>query len=415
MDQILKEFSPELNPIIIKCQAADRLPIDAILELQGKLKTLSNKNRDKLIRSIFKLGYIAPMFIWQNDGDNKLCDGHQRLKTLIYLRQKGWNIPMLPVAYVEAESEEDAKRKILGITSSFGEFDVAELTDWLNDFDDDFFRFTDEEINIDVNTNSEETTGDDDIPEIVKPVTKLGDLWELGEHRLLCGDSTNSETVSILMNGQKADMVFTDPPYNIDFKPQRGTHGKIKNDNMSDSNFEYFLNEIFSRCKEVLNPDTYLISFMGWSTIQNFRKTLIDKFEIKSMPIWKKNNFGIGYYTRPQYEPMFLCLNGNPVKPLKAPSDVFEFDKVYKTIHSCEKPISMLIGISDYFNRNGLFYEPFAGSGSMIMACEKTNRKCYGLELDPHYCDVIVNRYKTWCENNNRTPIIKLNGEVHND
>jgi len=215
------------------------------------------------------------------------------------------------------------------------------------------------------------------------------------------------------MNGEKADMVFTDPPYNIDFKPPRGTHDKIKNDNMSDDSFSEFLSDVFANCKMVLNPDTYLISFMGWSTIHSFRGALVDLFTIKSMPIWKKNNFGIGYYTRPQYEPFFLCLNGDPIKPAKAPSDVFEYAKVYKTTHSCEKPVDMLVGISNHFNKNGLFYEPFGGSGSMMVACEKTNRKCNSMELDEKYCDVTINRYMKYTNRDDVT--LESTGQKYND
>ena len=216
------------------------------------------------------------------------------------------------------------------------------------------------------------------------------------KHRVLCGDSTMIDDVEKLMNGEKADMVFTDPPYNIDFKPQRGTHDVIKNDNMGEDEFIDFLKQCFSNCKAVLNPDTYLISFMGWSTVHSFREALRDYFDIKSMPIWVKNNFGIGYYTRPQYEPFYLCLNGNPIKPKNAPSDVFHYNKVHKTIHSCEKPIDMIRGIIKHFNKNGLFYEPFGGSGSMVMACETSNRKCFTMELDEKYCDVIINRWQNY-------------------
>lgn len=239
-------------------------------------------------------------------------------------------------------------------------------------------------------------TDEDDVPEVEQNVfgVKLGDIWQLGSHRLMCGDSTSREDVERLMNGEKADMVFTDPPYNIAFKPQRGTHDIIANDDMSEADFRVFLLDVFTNCKLVLKENSYLISFMGWPTIQDFNFALKDLFEIKSMPVWVKNNFGIGYYTRPKYEPFYLCLNGKPDKPNSPPADVFEYAKVHKTIHSCEKPVEMIIGIASYFNHGGLFYEPFLGSGSTLIACEKTGRKCYGMELDPHYCSVIIKRWQ---------------------
>lgn len=409
-----KKLNPIDNPIRITCKGASTLPLSELIAFQGGLKKLSNENRDKLLASICTEGFMAPIFVWKKDNENNILDGTQRTAVLNYMEKNGWEIPDLPVVFISAADQNEARRKLLKISSQYGEFDMDELESWINDFDEDItdqIRLADEELDIKFKEEEEETTGDDDINEDVEPITQLGDLWELGEHRLLCGDSTSKEQVEYLMDGQKADMVFTDPPYNIDFKPQRGTFGKIKNDNMSDDNFYKFLDSVFRICKDTLNPNTYLISFMGWSTISSFKTAIEDKFKIKSMPVWVKNNFGIGYYTRPKYEPFFLCLNGDPVKPDKAPADVFEFAKVNKTIHSCEKPIDMIIGVIDYFNRNGLFYEPFAGSGSLLIACEKTNRKHYGLELDPHYCDVIVNRYITWCKENNHEYSVKLNGE----
>ncbi len=135
--------------IIVTCTAADRLPIDSILEFQGDLKKLSNENREKLKKSILKNGFTAPIFIWQNAGDNFILDGHQRLATLIYMRQKGYDIPLLPVAYIEADNEKQAKEKLLVITSSYGEFDLDVLNDWIDDIGkeiDNTIRFVNDEI-----------------------------------------------------------------------------------------------------------------------------------------------------------------------------------------------------------------------------------------------------------------------------
>ena len=238
-------------------------------------------------------------------------------------------------------------------------------------------------------------TDEDEVPEAPQePITKLGDVWILGEHRVMCGDSTSKEAVEILMDGEKADMVFTDPPYNIDFKPQRGTHDKILNDDMSDDDFSLFLDGVFNCCYNSLKPDTYVFVWCGWSTVGDFKNSLNNFFDIKALHIWVKNNFGIGYYSRPKYEPFFLCLNGKPIKPAKAPADVWEFAKVHKTIHSCEKPVGLIIEILNTYDKNGSVLDLFLGSGSTLIAAEKTKRKCYGMELDPKYCDVIVKRWE---------------------
>ena len=122
--------------IKVNCKSADTLPIDRILEFQGDLKKLTKKNRDKLQKSIERHGFIAPIFVWDNQGDYMIIDGHQRLATLLYMRQKGWDIPMLPVDYIEADSEQDARDKLLHITSSYGEFNVEELEEWVKSIDD---------------------------------------------------------------------------------------------------------------------------------------------------------------------------------------------------------------------------------------------------------------------------------------
>jgi len=159
------KFNPNENPIEIKCQGADRLPLDAILEFQGNLKRLSPTNRDKLITSICRKGFIAPVFIWENEGDNKLLDGHQRLKTLIHMRQQGWDIPLIPVVYVEADSEADAREKLLHITSAYGEFDISELESWIGDLDSDLsesLRLVDQELELFVDGLSEGEEGEED-------------------------------------------------------------------------------------------------------------------------------------------------------------------------------------------------------------------------------------------------------------
>lgn len=134
---------------------------------------------------------------------------------------------------------------------------------------------------------------------------------------------------------ESVDLVLTDPPYNINLAPQRGTFEAIQGDNMSPEEFSSFLEAIFSECYRALKPDTILISFMGWQTIPIFEWALTAAgFSIKSMPIWVKNNFGIGYYTRPQYEPLYLCFKGTPPTPETPISDVLHQRWRSKSIHA---------------------------------------------------------------------------------
>lgn len=155
------KYNPTDNPIIVKCKAHQTEPIDRLTEFQGNLKRLSEKNREKLIGSICNRGFIAPVFVWDDHGEWKLLDGHQRIKTLLWMREKGWDIPMLPVDVIEADDEQDAKKKLLAITSQYGEFDIDGYMEFTESVElDDTIRLTDGEWNTE--ENNEEISERDD-------------------------------------------------------------------------------------------------------------------------------------------------------------------------------------------------------------------------------------------------------------
>ena len=162
-------FTPECNKIIVKCKAHTYEPIDLLIEFQGKLKRLTETNRKKLVKSICEKGFIAPFFVWDDMGELKLLDGHQRLKTLLWMRQHGWDIPMLPVDVIEADNEQDAKKKLLAITSQYGEFDIdgymeftdgIELDDTIRIVDGEYILPVDGEIDLGFTTEDGETIND---------------------------------------------------------------------------------------------------------------------------------------------------------------------------------------------------------------------------------------------------------------
>lgn len=163
------KYTPD-DKIIIKARGHITLPIDRLIEFQGNLKRLTQKNREKLMSSILERGFIAPIFVWDDAGEYRLLDGHQRIKTLLWMREHGWDIPMLPVDIIEADDEQDAKRKLLAITSQYGEFTTDGYAEFVNDIDidiDDFvrlvdgdFMFRDGEIDLDFQTPEGETIDD---------------------------------------------------------------------------------------------------------------------------------------------------------------------------------------------------------------------------------------------------------------
>lgn len=412
--------------IKIKCSAAQQLPLDAILEFQGGLKKLSKANLEKLKKNILLNGFIAPIFVWDDKGDYRILDGHQRLAALISLRENGYDIPLVPVDVIHAGSEAEARQMLLSITSQYGEFDLDELTEWVNDIDKDIkdlLRFTDQEIKIGSGEPEIETEGDDEITEDVKPVSKLGDLWELGRHRVLCGDSTDAEQVARLMDGKKADMVFTDPPYgmNLDtdwssaksslkFADEKKALGGKKHKKVIGDNDDFSPNLIktifdnFGYCKEI-----FLFGADYYSDL------LINKND-GSWIVWDKR---LDESADKMYGSCFeLCWSKKKHKRMIARikwAGIFGTEKEFdhKRHHPTQKPINLVKWFFDYYSLKKCLFvaDLYLGSGSTLIAAEKTNRICYGMELDEHYTDVIVKRYIAWMQKNNREIKIKLNGK----
>ena len=357
-------------------------------------RTHSDEQVAQLAASIREFGFTNPILI---DEANNLIAGHGRV--LAARKAQMESVPAVVVTGLD-----DRKRRALVIADNklalnAGWDDDAlrvELEDLAGDFGE-LMGFSEDEL-VDLLRSEEGTEGltdEDAVPEAPEvPVTVEGDVWVLGRHRLMCGDSTSIDAVEKLMDGKKADMVFTDPPYGIDFAPQRGTHGKILNDALDGAEFDHFLDDVFAAAFASMTPDTYAFVWTGWSKIGAFERSLQKFFKIQAMHIWVKNNFGIGYYSRPKHEPFYLCLNGKPVYPANAPADVWEAKKVHKTVHSCEKPVDLIVNILDTYHKNSTVLDLFGGSGSTLIACEKTSRDCRMMELDPKYCDVIIKRWQ---------------------
>lgn len=212
--------------IKIKCTGTEELPLDKIKEFQGALKKRTKAQKEKLLESLKTYGFSFPFFIWKNEGINWCLDGHGRLEVLNSLLNKD-QLPTFPVVYVQAEDEAEAKKKLLQLNSQYGEIDTEGLQEFIDGIDIDMSEFEIPDINLDGLIEPKEEGA---IPEVEEgePICKLGDIWQLGNHRLMCGDSTNGERVDLLMDGRKADLGFTDPPYGMK-KENEG----VLNDNLN--------------------------------------------------------------------------------------------------------------------------------------------------------------------------------------
>lgn len=403
--------------IEVKCKGADILPIDRILEFQGELKTLSKSNEKKLRNSILKFGFIAPFFVWDDKGEWRLLDGHQRLKTLLKMREEGYDIPLLPVDYIEADSEEDAKRKLLHITSQYGEFTAdgfENFTFGLDGFED--IRLTNDEFFF--KTKEDEVVVEDDyeIPEDIETDIHVGDIFEIGEHRLVCGDSTDQEMVATLMNNSLADMVVTDPPYNVDYTGGTKDALKILNDKKSDSEFYEFLYNAFINLSKNIKRGGSAYIFHADSEGFNFRKAFTESgFLMKQCLIWEKNSLVIGRQDYQwMHEPiLYGWLEGaaHSWYSDRKQTTLLKFDRPSRSReHPTMKPVSLVAYlIKNSSKQDDIVLDTFLGSGTTMVASHQLGRKCYGMELDPKYCKVIIDRMKLL----DSSIVIKKNGEVY--
>mgnify|MGYP003571260581 FL=1 len=259
---------------------------------------------------------------------------------------------------------------------------------------------------------------EDELPEIPKEATsKLGNIYQLGSHRLMCGDSTKEEDVAKLMNGVKADMVFTDPPYNADYssrvdKDRRKPWGGILNDNMSREAFDDFLIDFNSTIYTNIEDGASVYECMDWKHYSQLERCFKEAFNQKSMIVWNKNYFGLGTYYRTKHELILFGVKGDKLNIWNANHDEMDVwnedrEKVSNYEHPTQKPVTIPArAIKNSSNENNVVLDVFGGSGSTLIACEQLNRKCYMMELDPLYVDVIIQRW----ENLTGKKAVKLNG-----
>ena len=336
-------------------------------------RQISTKQYKDLKESIKKFSLVDPIII--NKNGNVVIGGHQRLKICKELKHIDIDCVVLDL------SKEDERELNIRLNKSGGEwdfdilanqFDIEELKDW-------GFKEIELGLNID-KIDFEGNTEDDHVPEVKESRVKLGDVWELGKHRLMCGDSTKESDVNKLMNGQKADMVFTDPPYNV------GYNYNTYDDKKSEAEYVEFLkNSIPIIEKTIIHNGNSKI----YDMVLAFGKP-------KAISIWTKTNaMSSGSTTSfSVWEPVFFY---GQFKRKKG-NDLYDYPITKQQgvgNHTCPKPLKLCIElISEYSEKEELIYDPFLGSGSTLIACEKTNRTCYGMELDTKYCDVIIERWE---------------------
>ena len=381
--------------IIEKKNTADLLPAD--YNPRKDLKP-GDAEYEKLKRSIEQFGYVEPV-IW-NQTTGRVVGGHQRLKVLM-------DMGMTEVdCVVVAMDEEKEKALNIALNKISGDWDKDKLALLIADlqgadFDVSLTGFEPAEIDALFKDTLKDGVKDDDFDvgaELVQPtMTKPGDIWTLGRHRLICGDSTKDETYDLLMGSTKANLVITDPPYNVNYE---GSAGKIKNDNMADEAFYNFLLDAYTQMHSAMADDASIYVFHADTEGLNFRRAFADAgFYLSGCCIWKKQSLVLGRSPYQwQHEPCLYGWKKNGKHQWytgRKETTIWEFDKPKKNSdHPTMKPIPLLAyPIMNSSMSNSVVLDPFGGSGSTLIACEQTDRICYTVELDEKFCDVIVKRY----------------------
>lgn len=362
-----------------------------------KLKA-GDKEYEKIKNSILEFGYVEPIIV---NYDMTVIGGHQRLTVL---KDLGYT----EVQCVEVHIEDENKVKALNIalnkiTGAWNEQLLADLIVDLQsaNFNTDFTGFEAPEIEQLFSKVHNKDIKEDDFDvdaELQKPtMSQAGDVWLLGRHRLVCGDSTLPETYTKLMDGKRANLVLTDPPYNVDVEE---TAGKIKNDNMPDEDFYKFLFAMFVNVEQNMERDASIYVFHADSKGLIFRQAFHNAgFYLSGCCIWKKNALVLGRSPYQwQHEP---CLFGWKLGGKhqwysdRKQTTIWEYDRPKSSKeHPTMKPVALMAyPIQNSCMSNCIVLDPFLGSGSTLIACEETNRICYGIELDEKFADVIVRRY----------------------
>ena len=366
-----------------------------------KLKA-GDKEYEKIKNSIEEFGFADPLVV---NADMTIIGGHQRLTVATDL-----GYTEVPCAVVDVDKVRE-KALNIALNKITGAWDENLLADLLQDiasadFDTGFTGFEPPEIETLFNkVHSKDIKEDDfDVEEQLKKPTfsKPGDLWHLGKHLAYCGDSTLKESYDVLMDGVKANLVLTDPPYNVNVEE---TAGKIMNDNMADDDFYKFLFAAYTNMHDCLADDGSIYVFHADTQGLNFRKAFADAgFYLSGCCIWKKNALVLGRSPYQwQHEP---CLYGwkkdgkHQWYSDRKQTTIWEYDRPKASKdHPTMKPIALMsYPIKNSTMTNGIVLDPFLGSGSTLVACEQTERVCRGIELDPKFMDVIVARYAEFCE-----------------
>ena len=349
---------------------------------------------DYVANSIKEFGFKVPIII---DKNGVIIAGHTRYKASQQL-----GLSKVPCIIADDLTEEQVRAFRLADNK------VSEIADWdfdllgqeladIQDIDMSMFDFDLSSLDDEEEKEIIEDDYEVEIPE--EPKAKYGDIYQLGNHRLMCGDSTKEKDVAKLMNGEKADMVFTDPPYNVAYDGGSKKREKIKNDKIN--NFYNFLYDFYYNCYNIMKNGSPIYVCHSELERINFTKAFLDVgFKLSSIIIWAKNNstFSMNKDYKQKHEPIIYGWKGTNHlwQGGNCEDTLWEIKRPSKSeLHPTMKPIDLCSrAIKNSSKKGAIVYESFGGSGSTLIACEQLNRNCYIMELEPKYVDVIIKRWQ---------------------
>ena len=370
--------------------------INSIKPYEKNAKLHPKEQIEQIKKSIEQFGMDDPIGIWKDE----IVEGHGRL---IACKELGYT--EVPIIRLDHLTDEERKAYTLAhnkLTMN-SDFDIDLLNEELGNFET--IDMSDFGFDIDLGIEEEQEIVEDEVPEVPEePKAKVGDIYQLGNHKLMCGDSTREEDVAKLMNGVKADMVFTDPPYGYEYQSNMRTKSQkfdvIEND---DKKLDFM-----PIVKKFNNGFVFVCT--TWKVLKEWLEIFTKYYDLTNMIIWNKGGGGIGDLKRTfstDYE-IILCSNNEKEITGKRIGSVWNIskDNANDYVHATQKPVELsATAIKNTTNENDNILDLFGGSGSTLMACEQTNRNCFMIEYEPSYIDVIIQRW----ENFTGEKAVKLN------
>lgn len=381
------------------------LPVDSLTPYENNTRKHSEHDIEGIKESIRQTGgFNDPIGIW--GGANLIVEGHGRL---IAARELG--MTEVPCIRLDHMTEEERRKYAIlhNKTAELSEWDKEILKFELGELDFGDFDFG---FSLDESEAEKHKTTEDQVPDLdegEETVTNLGDVWELGRHRLICGDSTDKVVFNKLLGENNVDMVFTDPPYGYNFQSNLRTKSEKFDVILNDDKILDFFPNLIGRV------NGFVMICTTWKVLDEWLPLLKKYFELSNVIIWDKGGGGIGdleHTFATDYE-MILCANNGAKIKGKRIGSVWSIgkDNANDYIHPMQKPVELAAtAILHTTDKNQSVLDCFGGSGSTLMACEQLERTCYTCELDPHYCDAIVQRYINYV-NSDKDVYLNRNGE----